>query len=191
MKIVIVGLVVLLYLLIIVASFIKQYRKIVIVVAFLVFFGLPVHAEQEVKIKTGYINILCKPVHDTGVVELAYEVKNKSVGIEVFGQGFITKIDEVGDVTSLNYGITPKIYLPFGFYFGLGIGYMNNFAPKGMDIDDEVQRYGIIGKNFGGWGIEFKRIIADLDIETHLPYETDIEKRSRLDNWQVVIVKKF
>jgi hypothetical protein len=154
-------------------------------------FGKVAHAEQEVKVKMGYANIICEPIHPSGVVELSCETRNNVLGLEVFGQILRTSVNDVGDLTYLGYGITPKLYLPRNFYIGFGIGYINNFVPGSMDIDDEVQRYGVIGKDFGSWGVELKRVVADLDIETFLPYEPDIEKHSRLDNWQILVYKKW
>lgn len=153
------------------------------------------HCDQEVSLKAGYSDILCNPIQSGARVDSCYEIRNDKAGI-LLGIGYeFHKIRQVGMAHILEYYITGKIYTPQDFYIGLGMGYVDTFMVESYniqaDIDDEVAAHVVLGKNFGNWIIEGRLTICDLDMETSLPYETEIEKDSRFDSIVMQIGRRF
>lgn len=152
-------------------------------------------AEEGFTVSGGYMNTICENVSDSPVVTLSGNYKYKLLGVELGVGAFNNDIEQVGQLVVLDYYATGKIYLNDSFYIGAGVGYYDTYLSEHYDgqadVDDELERHVVIGKEFDNWVIECQGTIADLDIETGLPYETPIESHSRLDNVQVKIGRKW
>lgn len=149
----------------------------------------------EISLKAGYSDIVCNPVYPGARVDGCYEIRNTKAGL-LAGVGYeFHKIQDVGIAHTLEYYITGKIYTSYELYLGLGVGYLDTYMVEfndvQADIDDEVGVHFILGKNIDEWLIEGRVTIADLDIETSLPYGTEVEKHSRFDSVIIQIGRKF
>jgi len=141
----------------------------------------------EWKLKAGYVAPTCKYVEPGASIEVAYEIKSRWVGLEGAVGVETHKIKQVGQLNTIQYNIIGKIYPIERAYIGGGVGYMNNFMQEDYngqaDVDNENQWLGVIGYNINdNLFIEVEGRIADLDIETGLNFDADIEKHSRLDS---------
>lgn len=164
--------------------------RIVLSILGILLYTIPIYAQQELKVKIGYMSVMCDGVKGSPVIAGEYEFRNKYVGIGIEAQGFAPDIKEVNRLYCSSLSLIPKIYIE-NVYLGFKGGYIFNTIGDHMDADDEVSRGGVAGINFKDFFIEGQVNIADMDIETNLPYETQIENRSRLDNWQILIGKRY
>jgi len=146
----------------------------------------------EVKIKGGYIDILCKPIDSYIILEVSYEEQYKQAGAELGLLCYKTYINDVGELFALNPSLTLKYYIK-ALYMGCGGGYSLNLMDDVYDIDNEWTRHITIGLENGDWGLEVRRTFEDLDLETGFDYEPPggIERYSRLDSWIMLITRKF
>ena len=168
-------------------------RSIIVLVigVYSILYTIPLYASQELKVKAGYMSVMCDGISGSPVIAGEYEVRNKYVGIGIEAQGFAPDLKEVNRLYCSSLSIIPKIYV-YNLYLGFKGGYIFNTIGDNMDADDEVSRGGVIGLNLTDtWAIEGQVNIVDLDVETGLPYEPQIEKRSRLDNWQILVSRRF
>lgn len=169
--------------------------KLTIILLVSLFIVSTAYAGGEWSVKAGYSDVLCDPIQSGVRVDCGYEIRNEKVGI-LGGVGYeFHKIRQVGMAHLLEYYVTGKLYTPSDIYIGLGVGYVDTFMVESYDvqadIDDEIGAHVVLGKNFGNWIIEGRLTICDLDMETSLPYETEIEKDSRLDSVVIQIGRRF
>jgi len=161
-------------------------RLTLVIVMLVCFVGI---ASAEIRLKAGGQYVGCKAVNPSIVVEGGYQCRYKSVALEGDIGALTSNIKEVGQLWALEPSIMGKVYLG-DFYVGAGVGYYFNYL-KNTDCDDQTVQFGVIGLESGNWFIEGKVNISDLDIETGLNKETQIEKNSRFDGVQVMIGRKF
>lgn len=172
--------------------------RIIILLLISILLGVtPIYAGQETRVKVGYATILCEPITASPILEVSYQYRPnwlKWFAIEPAITGMTSRISQVGRMYIVEPSITGKVYVN-NLYIGAGVGYYFNtiaeYFGNQADLDDEVARFGVIGIEMKNTFIELKGVVADLDMETGLPFEPEIERHSRYDNFQILIGQRF
>jgi len=153
---------------------------------FAILFFTTTASADELRTKIGWSDVQCAAIESHVTLDASYEFRNKWVGLEVGCMYQLHKLRQVGWLNIFDPYVLGKVYLPYDIYAGAGPGYLITMVAENYDLesdcDNEVGYHFVLGKEFGDWFVEAKVIIADLDIETSLPYETDVEKHSRLSS---------
>ena len=166
-----------------------------ITISILLLYTTVVYAiEEETRIKAGYNTVMCEPITPGPVLSLSYQARHKWFAVEPSLTLTANRISQVGRMYVAEPSVTLKAYIN-NLYLGVGVGYYFNcvseYFGNQSDLDDEINRFGVIGIEFPDVFIELKTCFSDIDLETGLPFEPEIEKHSRYDNFQVLIGKKY
>lgn len=169
-------------------------------------------AEESVNLRLGFMDILCEGADSTPMLEVGYEYKADLNGLPDFGIEFavggITAIlhdtqegtpwvgKAMGRMNALNYAAIGRVYLPYNMHIGGGFGYYDTWFVENYgaqaDIDDEINYTMLAGWEFvKDWTVEGRYTIADMDIESGAFPAGILEAHSRLNNWSVLIGRKW
>lgn len=149
----------------------------------------------ERRIKVGYAHSLCKYVNDGYDIAVSFEERYKQLAGELEFGWESHRIKQIGYLNTFKISLFGKVYITPTIWIGAGGELANNFVRETNSyykreirfkeyaayVDNEW-RYGVsVGKDWESWFVEVRSMFGDLDLESSLPYETEIEKDSKLD----------
>jgi len=170
-------------------------KKLIICLYIALLTATPLYAiEQETRVKGGYNTVMCEPIQAGPVLGISYQIRHKWAACEP-GLTFMTnRISQVGRMYVAEPNVALKAYIN-NLYIGVGVGYYFNtiteYFGNQADLDDELNKFGVLGIEFPSAFIELRANFSDMDIETGLPFEPEIEQHSRYDNFQILFGKRF
>ena len=160
---------------------------------------------DNINVRAGVDYFLCEGLKESPSLGVGYEYRWKQLGIEAGVDGYATRVSDRAYINVLDYSASLKVYLPYEIYVLGGIDYLDTYVVENYngqaDCDDEIGYHLGIGKMFGDWFIEARRIEADLDIESYQDNFNNtspnygkaglVEDRSNLREIRVTIGRRF
>jgi len=180
-------------------------------ITFLIIILIATPCFAEINIKGGFSDMLCEGADASPVLEVSYEYKYENVAVEMGLSGMSMILHDtqegtpyvgkaMGRLNTLETFIQGKFY--YGdLYAGGGVGYITTYFMENYriyekgeeaDADNEIAYRIIAGWEITeDWFLEGRYEIADLDIESNIFPAGILEAHSRLNNWAIMIGRKF